>query len=970
MKVKNFNSAFDLIESKNIKELKGKGYYLKHKKSGAKTIIIKNNDENKVFSISFRTPPEDNCGTPHILEHSVLCGSKKYPVKEPFVELIKSTLTTFINAFTFSDKTMYPVASKNEKDFMNLIDVYMDAVLNPRIYEEKEIFLQEGWHLEYDEKKKKYFYNGVVYNEMKGAYSSPNSILFSKIQQSLFPNNVYSYDSGGDPDFIPDLSYEKFINFHKKYYHPVNSYIFIYGNADYLKILEHLDKEYLSKYEKIEINSTINLHKPFKIEIEKTFQFPVLSEKELENNNFFSMNFVTGTTKNEYDFLGLNILEYILMETEASPLKKALIDAEIGKDIFGMYEIYIQQPFLSIIAKKSDKSKKEKFKEVIFKTLNNLVNKGIDENLVKSSINHFEFQLREADYQGFPAGLFYNILSLSSWLYEDSPWKHLEYEKILKYIKQNYKNRYFENLISKYLINNTHRSFVILEPEIGLLEKKNKKVEEKIEKFIKNLSPDNITKIHEENKRLKLRQTTPDKLEDLDKLPLLDIKDINKEPELIPLKIIEKDNTTILYNNIETKGISYYTLLFNLYSLPSELLQYAKLFSALLGKISTEKYNYMDLSNEINILTGGISFQINNFIEKGNLNKFVPVFSIKTKVLKENIIKSMQLIDEILLNSLFNDEKRIKTLISELKSRMEISLINAGHSFANTRVLSYISDSGKFSEITGGIEYYKFLKNIDNNFNKLKDEIIEKLNTTKNYLINKNNLNIGFAGENEHFNIFKNNLNKFNFEINKSTKKEWYLNFSGKNEGFIIPGQVQYVAKGFNFGESEFQYNGHLSVLKLIIDMDYLWNKIRVIGGAYGAFSYLNRAGFISLTSYRDPNLKETLEAYDNIYDYFNNLNLSEKEIRKYIIGTIGKFESVLTPSMKQEVSISRYFSHITDDDLKKEKEEILQTTFENLKKEIDFIKKIKNEGKYCVIGSKKKIEENKNLFDSIEQII
>lgn len=964
------NSNYKLIEKREIKELKGTGYYLEHIKSGAKIVVISNNDENKVFSIGFRTPPEDNSGTPHILEHSVLCGSKKYPVKEPFVELIKSTLATFINAFTFSDKTMYPVASKNEKDFLNLIDVYMDAVLNPNIYDEKEIFLQEGWHLEYNKEKNKFFYNGVVYNEMKGSYSSPDSILFSKIQTSLFPDNVYSFDSGGDPDYIPELTYEKFLNFHKQYYHPVNSYIFIYGDADYNSLLNYIDSNYLSKYEKIVINSKIEIQKPFEKEIEKSYSFPVLSEKELKENTYLSMNFVTGNTKNSIDFLGLNILEYILMETEASPLKKALIDAEIGKDVLGHYEIFIRQPFLSIIVKKSEIDKKEKFKSLIFKTLTDLVENRIEEKLIKSSINHFEFQLREADYSGFPAGLYYNVLTLSTWLYDDEPWKPLEYEKVLNYIKNNYKKGYFENLISKYLINNTHRSLIILKPETGLLEKKNKEVEQKINNIISKLSKDEIDKILEENKKLKLRQTTPDKLENLEKLPLLNIKDIKKEPELIPLEIEEKENIKLLYNNIETKGISYFTLLFNLNSIPEDLLQYVKLFSSILGKIDTKKYNYMDLSNEINIITGDINFHINNFIDKNSLDNFTPVFGIKSKVLKENIEKSIDLVNEILTNSIFEDEKRIKTIISELKSRMEVSIMNAGHSFANTKVLSYISSAGKFNELVNGIEYYKFLKHLDTNFDSLKDEIIEKLKTIKKILINKNNLNIGFAGSIEDFNSFKDNLTHFTFDTSSYQKGEWNFLKNEENEGFIIPGQVQYVAKGFDFVKEGYKYNGQLLVLKLIMDMDYLWNKVRVIGGAYGAFSILKRSGVLIMSSYRDPNLKKTLDAYNEAYNYLKELNLNEREFRKYVIGTIGKIEGVLTPSMKQDVSISRYFSNIKDEDLIKEKAEILNTSFNTIKKEIEFIKSIKNKGKYCTVGTKKKIEENKLLFKNIEQII
>ena len=964
--------GFKLTQEKNIEELNSMTRLFEHEKSGARLLYLENDDDNKVFSIGFRTPPKSSNGLPHILEHSVLCGSRKFPTKEPFVELIKGSLNTFLNAMTFSDKTIYPLASKNEKDFLNLMDVYLDAVFYPNIYSQPEILMQEGWHYELENKEDKLTYKGVVYNEMKGAFSSPEGTLMRKIQESLFPDTAYGVESGGDPEFIPDLTQEEFIEFHKKYYHPSNSYIFLYGDGNIDKQLQFISEEYLNGFDRISVDSAIELQKPFSSMEEVKIEYPISSDDEEKDKTFLSMNFVTGDNISKPELhLAFEILEYLLLESAAAPLKKALVEAELGKDVFGSFDNSILQPVFSIVVKNSNESEKERFKEVVFETLKNLVKDGIDKKLIEACINITEFKLREADLGGFPKGLFYYITSMDSWLYDKDPTMHFEYEGYLSKIKAALTTNYFEELIEQYLINNTHSSFVILNGKKGLTEQKSKALEEKLAKHKASLSEKEIETIIQGAKDLKERQMTPDAVEVLETIPLLELSDIEAKVEHLPLKERDENGVKVLSHDIFTNKIAYINILFDAKKVDIQLLPYITLLSAVLGRVSTEHTNYSDLSNEININTGGIHFTTEVYGENENFKKYSPKLIVRTKALIPKLPKLFDIMVEIINTTKFDEKKRLKEIIQQLKSRQEMKIVDRGHISAAGRLTSYFSQASAYIEKTTGISFYKFIDEIERDFDNKADEIIGNLNKVAKLIFNKNNLLVSVTGEEDIYTAFVAELPKIINVLEKENLPDAEYNFElNKNdEGLLTSSDVQYVAKGYNFIEQGYSYSGKMLVLKTIASLDYLWNRVRVQGGAYGAFANLTRSGNIVFVSYRDPNLVETLKAYDGICDYIENFEASEREMTKYIIGTISELDSPLTPSMKGERATAYYIRGISEEQRQAEREEVLSTKPEDIKSFKSLLSDVIKEDCYCVLGNETKLKDNKDIFTNLVNV-
>lgn len=963
--------GFKLIEEKEVKELNSKTRNFIHEKSGARLFHIENDDDNKVFSIGFKTPPKDSTGVAHILEHSVLCGSRKFPVKEPFIELLKGSLNTFLNAMTFADKTMYPVASKNEKDFLNLMDVYMDAVLYPNIYDNPEIMMQEGWHYELENKEDEISYKGVVYNEMKGAFSSPESILMRKVSESLFPDTIYGVESGGDPEDIPNLTQSQFEEFHRKYYHPSNSFIFLYGDMDILEKLEFLNEEYLKDFNKIKVDSEISLQEPFKKQKEHIVEYPISPNEKEENKTFLSMNFVVSKSIDKEMYLAFEILEYLLLENSAAPLKKALLDANIGEDVFGLYDNSILQPTFSIVVKNSNIDKKEEFKKIVYDTLESLSKEGIDKKLVESSINIREFSLREADFAGYPKGLIYAIKCMDSWLYGEDPKMHLEYEVTLEKIKKYSTENYFENIIEKYILNNSHSSILIVKPSKTLAEKKEQETRKKLSDYKESLSNEEIENIILNTKNLKERQSAPDNPEDLKTIPLLDIKDIEPKAEDIPLDVIEEDKFNVLYYEEFTNNIDYLDLYFDTSSVEEDLLPYITLLAAVLGKVDTENYSYEDLSKEINLHTGGIGTSIRTFIESDNDKIYYPKFLVRSKALLNKSMYQMELLDEIINKSKFDDKKRLKEIIMETKSKLEMKIINEGNAVAAARVISYFSPSAQYVETTCGLNFYKFLINLDKNFDDKYEEIVKNLENVSKSIFDKKNIIVSLTTEDKGYSkiikeipVVYDNLNDGNIEVQKYSFKELK-----SNEGLATSAKVQYVAKAYNFKRLGYEYTGTLQVLKTIASFDYLWNNVRVQGGAYGCSASFSRSGNIFLTSYRDPNLLETINVYDNLANYIENFNADKREMTKYIIGTISNLDTVLTPSMKGQRATANYFKNLKYEDIQKEREEVLNTTVEDIRNCADLVRDSMNQNYICVLGNEVKINDNKNIFNDIVNI-
>ena len=972
----NNNAAYDVLLNKYIEEVNSDAWLLKHKKTGARIVLLSNEDDNKVFNIGFRTPVDDNTGVPHIIEHTVLCGSKNFPVKDPFMELVKGSLNTFLNAMTYPDKTVYPVASYNDKDFKNLMHIYMDAVFNPNIYEDDKIFRQEGWHYELEDKNASLKINGIVYNEMKGVYSSIDGIAGRVTAQSLFPDNGYKNESGGDPDYIYDLSYEAYLDFHRKYYHPSNSYIYLYGDMDMCERLEWMDKEYLSNYDRLEINSEIKKQKPFDKTFEMTKEYAISDNEKEEESAMLTSNYVIGDNLDAKLMLSFKILKYALMEIEGAPLKQAIIDAGIGKAVYGSFEDDILQPVYSIVAKNANINDRDKFVNIIEKTLCNIVEKGIDKNTLSAGLNSIEFETKESDFGTIPKGLMWGLDVMAGWLYDDNkPFIHLETNKIFDELREDINTDYFENLIQEYLIKNTHHSVVVLAPKKGLTEEKENMLEEKLAQMKAQMNEDDINKLIKQTKELEKFQEMPSTPEELKVIPLLKIEDINPEPKPFISKRSEEQNITILHSNIFTNGIGYADIVFDCSDMPQKYHQYIGLLKHLLTYMNTDR-GYMDLNMDIDLNLGGLAFDTGLYINNKN-NKIILDMEIHVKALYEKLEKAYDIIEEVILKTKFDDTKRLKEILEELKLRINRRIVNGGDSSARLRAMSYYSKAYFLREQTAGIAFYEFVKDIVDNFDDKKDYVAAMLKETMEKVFVKDNIILNYAGDEESFDKVKNYTVKLksNMFDKKNEYKEqfdgWKFTPKQKNEAFITSGQVQYVAMAGNYNDfdGEYPYTGSFLVLGNIMRTKYLWNNIRETGGAYGCNCIVGRNGDGFFNSYRDPKLAETIDVFRRASDYTQKFDVDEREMRKYIIGTISLMDTPVNAADTSARELTNYIAGITYDSLRKTRHEVLSTTVEDIQSLAPLVKKITDRNNICVVGSKSAVEKSKDLFKEIKEL-
>lgn len=966
MKVGSTYSGFLLKKEKYLKDVKSVARIFEHKKSGARLLHLENDDDNKVFSIAFKTPPYDDTGLPHILEHSVLCGSKNFSTKDPFLELSKSSLKTYLNAFTYPDKTVYPVASKNKKDFQNLMHVYLDAVFYPKIYEKPEIFKQEAWHYHLKKENDKLFLNGVVYSEMKGAYSSPQRKIYEDSCSSLYSDTRYRYSSGGDPEQIPDLTYEKFLNFHRDYYHPSNSFIYLYGDVDIKKKLRFLNDSYLSRYIKNKKEISLGIQEPFKELRRKVSRYSISEDNKGKNKVYFSLNYATNKNLGKEEWLSLRILIYYLIRAKSSPLKKALLDENIGDDVFGHFEDDILYPYASFIVKNSSFEKEENFLNIVNKTLERLFKNGLDKDLLQGCINTFEFKFREADFGSYPKGLVYNLEILKTWLYDENPLEYLSLGDVFAKLRKLAKSDYFEKIMKQYLLENTHRSLVVLKPEKGLIEKKEMELEEKLNNYKDSLTINEVKNLVKETLGLEEYQQKEDSLEDKKKIPGLKIEDVKREIEVIPTKKEKISDSLVLFNPLETQGICYLRLAFNTKVVPYEKLHFLSLLSELLGRINTKKHTYEELDILIKKYTGGYFFSRGVYASQLGDEDYTPVFSVGGKVLTGDFAKLVELLFEIMFETKYDDKKHIKNILKEVKSRIEMRINTDGTDFAAMRLISYFSEQGKYNEYMNGITFYHFLCDLIENFDEHWDCLVEDLEFLPKILFNKNLLVTNVVCEDGAFSSVKNSLEK---EISKLSSsrletQDYYFNIKGVNEGLLSQSSVQYVVQGANFITSGYKYTGKLSVLQNILNGEYLWDELRVKGGAYGGYCSFGLSGNSLFGSYRDPNLKRTLEVYRGAPKFLRGFK--SENMDKFIIGTIGRLDMPLTPSMKGDRVLNMHFSKLTNDDLQKQRDEVLDTTVEDIRRFGDLIEAIISKKFYCVLGNESSIQREKKLFKTL----
>ena len=960
--------AYRVTEHKTIQEMQSEGIVLEHKKTKAKLFLLSNDDENKVFCIGFRTPPVNDTGLPHILEHSVLCGSDKFPLKDPFVELVKGSLNTFLNAMTYPDKTVYPVASCNEKDFQNLMDVYMDAVLHPNIYKEEKIFRQEGWHYELESGDAPLIFNGVVYNEMKGAYSSPESLLDSYTQKALFPDNCYGKDSGGDPAFIPELTYEQFLDFHRTYYHPSNSYIYLYGDMDMAEKLKWLDEEYLCHYEERPVDSHIPEQKAFEKPVEKELHYSITDGESEKDATYLSVNTVVGTDLDPKLYVAFQILEYTLLDAPGAPLKQALIDAGIGKDVLGGYESGILQPYFGVIAKDANREQKGEFLAVVKGTLRKLADQGINRRSLLAGMNYYEFKYREADYGSAPKGLMYGLQSLDSWLYDGDPMMHLQYQETFDYLKKVVDEGFFEQLIRDYLLDNPFEVVLVVSPEKNLTAKEDEKLAKRLADYKASLSPEQIAGLVRDTEALKEYQDTPSAPEVLAKIPLLDRADIDKKAEQFYWTEKTEDGAKVLHHNFFTAGIGYLKVLFMTDAVPQEDLYYVGLLKSVLGSVDTEHYTYSDLTSEIHLNSGGLDFSVTSFVDLHDADRFTGAFVASVRVLYDRLDFGFGIMEEILNHSVFTDEKRLGEVIQETRSRARMKLENAGHSTAVSRATSYFSATAYYNEMTGGTSYYHFLERIEKNYETEKAQIIAKLQEVCKKLFTRASMLVSYTADEAGYAYLPESLKLLADKLPEGTGERYRFTHpvENRNEGLKTSAQVDYVARCGNFRDQGLEYTGALKILQVILSYDYLWLNIRVKGGAYGCMSGFGRSGEGYLVSYRDPNLKETNEIYEGIPEYLEQFDPDERDMTKYVIGTISNLDTPQTPSIKGSRGLSAYLSGVTEEMQQKERDQILSATKEDIRALAKQVRAVLDTGSFCVVGNEEKIEANRAMFGEV----
>lgn len=957
--------GFILKEKEVITDIHGEGYLFEHLKSGARLIYIKSQDENKVFSISFKTPPEDDCGTPHILEHSVLCGSRKYASKDPFNELAKGSLNTFLNALTYADKTMYPIASCNEEDFHNLMDVYLDAVFYPNIYSKKEIFLQEGWRYIINEDTGELDVTGVVYNEMKGALSDPESLLQGAISRNLFGKTTYGFESGGDPCAIPDLTYDKFLSFHQKYYHPSNSYIYLYGDMDIERCLSHIGDEYLNDFVRTldlpEICETKDT--PSQISNET---FPTDNE---ESSGYFAYSVNVGLCTDEELTMALQVLSYVLLETNASVIKTALIEAKICDEVEGWFDSSTYEMLFSIVAKNADLTKVSEFEKVINRTLENILQEGLDKELLDSSLRRLSFLLKEEDYGSTPKGLIYGMKLMKSWLHGKNPFSCLrQFETLEKLKNPNYN---WKSIIKNHILLNTKKNILAFSPD----KEKEKQLQDAFVKKMQDkkasCTEHDLKMIQDDLKKLETFQHTEDTPEILEQIPLLQLSQVNPNP---PIPVYTKSRVgegTQIFVPLQSNGIIYFKLHFDTDYLSEELSPYAGLLSDIMGKLDTKKYSYQELPTITNKVFGGLSFQ--NDVYTKSTEEYHAFFTIRSKFLKEDITEVADLTKEILLNTNFDALRSLQKIVRGAKIKCENYLLNYSHLEAIQHSVGQLSNGGKINEMTSGIEYFHFLCTIDKLLIESPEKVIEKLKETANILFTQKAFHISFGCEKEDLDkaIF---LQDFIYESlssgSNNTLQKYLFDLRPNSVGFTANSTVQYNVFAADYKRLGYNYKGSMQVLKTILNLEYLWNEVRVKGGAYGSGCSFQQNGICYFYSYRDPNLIETYKIYNDLWKKIEKFDASDRELTKYIIGTLNRLDQPKTNVERLNDAINKEYRGFEEDFEVVERKQIINTTKEEILQYMDLLKNIVVDKNYCTIGNEGKIVSNKEFFNSTRKLI
>ncbi len=959
--------GFLLKDSQEIAELKMRADVYEHVKSGAQLIHLACEDTNKLFCVAFKTVPTDSTGVPHIIEHSVLNGSRLFPAKNSFMELIKGSLNTFVNAMTAPDLTLYPVASTNDKDFMNLSRVYMDAVFFPRIYEQPEILHQEGWHYELFDKDDELAIRGVVYNEMKGVYSSPGALLRYAGSEAQFPDTTYGVSSGGNPKHIPDLTYEAFVDFHRKHYHPSNSKTILYGDLDIDAMLEMMDKDYLSHFDKDPVPVVVEQQKPFKKAI-RVEEFYPADEQSGPGMCHLSLNYTWGMQTDMEQVNALSVLVDMLMNSTASPLKRKIMESGLAGDSYGTANLDILQPTFGIICKYVQEENIEPLIELINTELKRIVKEGFDKKLIEATLNSREFFYREGQMQNFPKGLYYAWTMYGAWIHGADPLYVLKFEPLLEALRKGLTEPYYEKLMEASMLKNPHHSVVVLKPKVGLLQEDDAKLREELAQRKAAMSEEEIQELIKFNQDLQTWQMTKDSPEDLAKIPALTLADINPEAESYPTEVETWKEFTLLKHEVNTNGIVYLKAYFDLAHADEDEIPWLALYAYLMGRLDSENCSFAELSNEIDIHTGGIDLRFNMWSSYQEPDIILPKFVLSGKAVTDKCDQLVRLVSEYAFKPRFTDHQRLRTLIKELKNRMEAMMMMQGHSVAITRMFAAFSQLFKWRDLSGGLAFYHWLCELEKKMEEDITPIVEELEWVRKTFFTSHNLIVSLNSDAEGIDRAFDHLGPMVANISKEAYAPVESQFETikQTEGIAAPVQVQFVAKGGNFFYKGYSYSGKLRVVNNILSSELLYQELRVKGGAYGAMCNFSPTGFLFFCSYRDPNLRETLDTYDQVPKKLREYTASDRDMEKYIIGVISDLDKPKTPEQVGAQGDEDYITGFTQEDRQQIRTEVLGTTLADVRKAASLIEALMKNDHICVFGNEEKINENADLFTKI----
>lgn len=960
--------GYKLIQEKHIKDVNSDCVLLEHEKTGAKVFLMKNDDDNKTFGIGFKTLPEDNTGICHIIEHSVLSGSRKFQTKEPFMDMVKISMATFLNALTFPDKTIYPVSSRNEKDFKNLMDVYMDAVFYPVMKKDRRIFMQEGWHYELENAEDELNIKGVVYNEMKGAYSVPETTLYYRVNNALCPDTVYAMESGGEPYEIPNLTYENFCDFHSKYYHPSNSYIYLYGDCDMEERLEFLDREYLSNFEKEKIDNFEGNQKPFENTKNVFDEYSVSKDEDTKNKTFLAYSSCFGESNGLKDGIIEKLLSEILVDMQGAYLKEALLKANICEDVSSISMESTKFSSFGVYVINSEREYLDKFKEIVENVLREVVKNGIGKEKLIAVLNRTEFSIREL-LNSTTAGVEYFFSIFDTWLYGGSPMDSLTFDEALSEIREDIlNNRLLERVIEEKILNNNHKAFIVLSPSAGLNDKKDLAQKEWLKRYKDSLSKIQIEKIIENTKNLIEYQQTESTEEQKATIPKLKIEDIDKETLKIPNEVEKIEDITVLKHNIFTSGINYVDICFDLKHISKDEIVYLSLVENLLKSLDKKSMTYKDFSVETFLRCGGVSTAITTLTNAKNREKFVPKFVVSVKFLGEKLKETVELLKVLLKETIFTDKSRIKEEVLAIKGELEQDVLGAGHMYGINRAKSYFSNKACYDERFKGLDYLKFIQDLAENFDDRIDNVIEKMEFVYNRMFKQNETIVNITTTEENFEEIKKAFVECVKEFPRFEDISYDFTFERENlkEGIATSSDVNYVTFAGDLKKLGIEYSGSFSLLSKILSTTHMHNNIRAIGGAYGAGLSITRDSEMLMFSYRDPNLKSTKETFNSVGKYVSEMEITEEELESFKISLVKDFNPLLTPKHKGYTSMVMYITGSDEKELELYLGQLLNTKLEDLRELGKVIDEVLSQDGFVVVGNTNKIKENSKEFKNI----